>query len=431
MRLGLVYDIRYMTGETMNHTTRLSSLSLVLGVKLLLVGAAITTAQTQLDGPGSGLVGWWRFEETSGTIAYDSGGNGHNGTLIDSPTRVAGRIGTGALSFDGISTLVEIPSSTDFDFPGDFSVSAWVYSETNSRVTAVGRATSNLWNLWVLEQVTSVRFDMEYVDRIVYGEASHRGIGSGLGYTTNAWHHVCGVKSNDVIRIYVDAAAGTTSAAITNSIALGTSAISIGSRRAATPDACWKGYIDDVRVYNRALSVSEILKLSDGTPPAATGFTIPAIASSLVVPIATFTATDNVGVTGYLVTESSAAPSATDPGWTNTALVSYTFSSAGSKTLYAWARDAAGNVSASLSATVLVSMNAVRPEFRDVHVAGGKLIATFDAIAGKNYVLEQSTNLAAWSDLQTNGPVSSSGSFSVEVAITTAGFRFFRLRQEP
>ena len=61
------------------------------------------------------------------------------------------------------------------------------------------------------------------------------------------------------------------------------------------------------------------------------------------------TASDNVGVTGYLVTESSTKPSATAAGWTSAKPASYTFASAGAKTLYAWAKDAAGNVSSSLT----------------------------------------------------------------------------------
>ena len=64
----------------------------------------------------------------------------------------------------------------------------------------------------------------------------------------------------------------------------------------------------------------------------------------------------NVEVTGYLVSESSAAPLAGDGGWSATAPSSYSFASEGSKTLYAWAKDAAGNVSASRSAAVTVTL---------------------------------------------------------------------------
>ncbi len=94
---------------------------------------------------------------------------------------------------------------------------------------------------------------------------------------------------------------------------------------------------------------------TDTTPPTVSSFTIPSTSSSLTVPITAFTATDNVGVTGYRITESATAPSASAAGWSATAPTSYTFATAGAKTLYAWAKDAANNVSTSRSASVTIT----------------------------------------------------------------------------
>jgi hypothetical protein len=69
-----------------------------------------------------------------------------------------------------------------------------------------------------------------------------------------------------------------------------------------------------------------------------------------------FSATDNVRVTGYMVTESSTTPAAADAGWSSDPTASYTFASAGNKTLYAWAKDAAGNVSLSKSDAVTIDL---------------------------------------------------------------------------
>jgi hypothetical protein len=99
----------------------------------------------------------------------------------------------------------------------------------------------------------------------------------------------------------------------------------------------------------------------DGMPPLVTVFSIPATTSSVTVSITSFIASDNVGVTGYKVTESGTAPLATDPGWVVPAPTSYTVSSGGSKTLYAWAKDAAGNVSTSLSASVTITASDTTP----------------------------------------------------------------------
>jgi hypothetical protein len=106
---------------------------------------------------------------------------------------------------------------------------------------------------------------------------------------------------------------------------------------------------------SRSASVTITLP-ADTTPPTVTSFTIPATSSSLTVSISSFAATDNVGVTGHMVTESATAPLATAAGWSATPPTSYTFATAGAKTLYAWAKDAAGNVSLSRSASVTISV---------------------------------------------------------------------------
>jgi hypothetical protein len=94
----------------------------------------------------------------------------------------------------------------------------------------------------------------------------------------------------------------------------------------------------------------------DRTAPTVTVFSIPSTYGELTVPISAFAATDNVGVTGYTVTETSRQPRASASGWTRTPTASYTFSSSGTKTLYAWAKDAAGNVSASKRDTVTITL---------------------------------------------------------------------------
>ena len=95
-------------------------------------------------------------------------------------------------------------------------------------------------------------------------------------------------------------------------------------------------------VSSTVVSATVTITLADTAAPTITGFVVPAATGSLNVPITTFTATDNVGVTGYIVTSASTAPALTDPGWSATPPLSFTFTTTGAKTLYAWARDAAG-----------------------------------------------------------------------------------------
>lgn len=86
-------------------------------------------------------------------------------------------------------------------------------------------------------------------------------------------------------------------------------------------------------------------EVADSTAPEITAFTIPATAPDLELDITTFTATDDTAVTGYLVNESASTPSIDDPDWSGSVPTTYTFASAGAKTLYAWVKDAEGNIS--------------------------------------------------------------------------------------
>lgn len=108
---------------------------------------------------------------------------------------------------------------------------------------------------------------------------------------------------------------------------------------------------------NCAATVTAPEPVSDTIRPVITAFSVPQNVTTLTIPITTFTATDNVGVTGYLVNESSKRPSVTDSGWSATPPSSYTAKSARTKTLYAWVKDAAGNVSYSKTAKVTITVS--------------------------------------------------------------------------
>jgi hypothetical protein len=93
---------------------------------------------------------------------------------------------------------------------------------------------------------------------------------------------------------------------------------------------------------------------ADDEKPVVTGFSLStAESTTMTVSVATFTATDITGVTGYMVTSSETPPLPGAQGWSATALpMSFTLATASNNTLYAWARDPAGNVSAPATATV-------------------------------------------------------------------------------
>jgi hypothetical protein len=96
---------------------------------------------------------------------------------------------------------------------------------------------------------------------------------------------------------------------------------------------------------------------ADLTAPVVTDFSVPSSYTSLTIPVYNLKATDNIGVVGFKITESSTAPKASDTGWSTNAVTFFAFASEGAKSLYAWVKDAAGNISKSMSVSVVVNLN--------------------------------------------------------------------------
>ncbi len=111
-------------------------------------------------------------------------------------------------------------------------------------------------------------------------------------------------------------------------------------------------------------NIDRISEVADTIPPAITSFSVPSSATSLTVDVLSYTATDDIAVTGYMVTETSTPPLADETGWTVQVPASYKFPEAGTYTLYAWAKDAAGNVSEPAS----VSVNVHIPDYSSAYL---------------------------------------------------------------
>ncbi|MBC7877630.1 MAG: hypothetical protein H7Y59_10715, partial [Anaerolineales bacterium] len=99
----------------------------------------------------------------------------------------------------------------------------------------------------------------------------------------------------------------------------------------------------------------------DATAPTVASFTATSPSTSLNVPITAFTASDNISVTGYQITQSSTPPTAIASGWTASAPTTYTVADSGSYLLYPWVKDATGNVSAVYGSPASVTVDASKP----------------------------------------------------------------------
>ena len=120
------------------------------------------------------------------------------------------------------------------------------------------------------------------------------------------------------------------------------------------------------------------ITLADSVAPTVTAFTIPATATSLSFPVITFNANDNVAVTGYTITESATAPSAGAASWNATSWTTYTASVTGAHTLYPWAKDAAGNVSAVFATPRTITVTKIAPKILDATALSSPVTGTVD-----------------------------------------------------
>src|SRR3989344_7084668 len=90
--------------------------------QIILVPLAIAAA------PTSGLIGYWNFDDGTGTTVADTSGNGINGTLTNAPTWIVGKVGSGALQFTG-TNYVSVPNSAALSGGSGISISFWVNTD--------------------------------------------------------------------------------------------------------------------------------------------------------------------------------------------------------------------------------------------------------------------------------------------------------------
>ncbi len=323
-----------------------------------ILGMFIANSVALATAPTSGLVGYWNLDGN----ANDASGSSNNGTVNGVSSWVVGKIDQ-AFSFNG-SSYVSVPHVSVLD-PGSslWSVSAWVRGTSGGSVVWKGSSSTNFYELAVSEgkAIFTINAGGTTVTATAISTAS---------VNDGNWHLITGIRSStNTADVYVDGVFSGTStyAGSGTSIDTATSLI-IGSENGSAD--FFSGIIDDVRVYNRALLVSEVSNIfnavgsGDVIPPAADTI---APAVFLNVPLSgaitsgsitiSAIASDNVGVVGVqfkldgsnLKAEDTSDPYSTS--WDTTTVAN------GTHTLTAVARDASGNTMISLGVTVTVANN--------------------------------------------------------------------------
>src|SRR3989338_1198749 len=247
------------------HLKGLSFFILIFAFYILALPKQASAAVSNL-----GLVGYWSFNEGTGSYAGDSSGNNNRGILTNGPTWVDGKRGK-ALSFDGVNDLVNISNPSSLNVANG-SVSFWM--KTNGVwgtdgtsggdvASLIGRhdSSGSCEGINILQ--TPATGVVTAQNKNVAGTcATVSSIVSTGNLKDNNWHHVVYIfsqASGGTNYLYVDGkvdASGTNSTAWTfdgQNLLFGDSTDTFWEE--------WQGKMDDVRVYNRALSAAEIQAL--------------------------------------------------------------------------------------------------------------------------------------------------------------------------
>ncbi|MGN6816666.1 MAG: LamG-like jellyroll fold domain-containing protein, partial [Solirubrobacterales bacterium] len=261
-------------------------------VALLLTSASVSAP--------SGLVAAYAFDEGTGTTVSDASGNGNTGTVSGTTWSSSGKFGS-ALSFNGSSSRVTIPNSSSLQLSSGMTLEAWVNPTT----------VSSAWRD-VIEKGNDNYFLMGTTD---HSSAAGGGaiIGGSYGqvFTTsplpaNSWSFLALTYDGATVRLYLN---GTqvSSVAHTGAITSSTNALTLGSD--PFYGQFFNGLIDNLRIYNSALSAAAIQTdmttavsgTPDTTPPSAPGTLTATVASASEIDLSWGAATDNVGIANYQI----------------------------------------------------------------------------------------------------------------------------------
>lgn len=221
--------------------------------------------------PVGSAVGYWKFDEGQGTRAGNSGSGGTtlNGILASSPNTpgwsTSGKFGK-ALSFDGTNDTASIPDNSALDFgTGDFTVSFWLkvtstlttnteYGIVNKNSTFQGSAG---WGIEVSSwggSASTYQIILYNTGQSTWGNTSS--VSPPGSMSANQWYHVVGTRQGTTMKTYVN---GLLAGSKTHSDV----GLTVNNSQAITiADHSWgpnlPGLIDEVKVYNYALTADEV-----------------------------------------------------------------------------------------------------------------------------------------------------------------------------
>jgi hypothetical protein len=208
--------------------------------------------------PMTAPFGYWPLDEGSGLVAFDCTAQGNHGDINGASWTPPPRVGAHALAFDGDSS-VELRNPPQFAITGAISVTAWTFVtdvSTAGRIVSKGGGPNDRgWEINV-ESTGTIGF-------MISPDAGAEIRAEATTFQTGKWVHVAGVFDPGIaVRFYLD---GTLAQEVTTNIPAtqNNTAHTVAFGRRPENICCGlKGYIDDVRIFKRALSSAEVAILA-------------------------------------------------------------------------------------------------------------------------------------------------------------------------
>lgn len=213
----------------------------------------------------NGLVLWLPFSRGKATDKSKQHNNGTLAGTAGTPTAIAGKFGN-ALDFDSTDAqYVNVADSASLSITGNITISMWIKSNT--------KASASKFRVGVKKRRTGsdcyeIYFDENGYTKFIVDTGTAKTITGGTDIFDNAWHHVVGYYDGAKIYLYIDNSSDATGVAQTGSMTDTSDSLVIGFGASLhTIFEAFNGSIDDVRIFNRALSLREIADLYNGWKP--------------------------------------------------------------------------------------------------------------------------------------------------------------------
>ncbi|MFA5894379.1 MAG: LamG domain-containing protein [Candidatus Shapirobacteria bacterium] len=225
--------------------------------------SSVNIGGNSAKGLSDGLVGYWKFEEGVGSTSADSSGNSRTltfGSGTSAPSWIGGKFGIGT-SFGGNDYITGqvIPLGADKG-----TISAWI---NMSSIPAV----STEWYSIIMRNYQEEGFDIQNdAGTVVAFFRSAGGSVCSTSYSTslaaNTWYHLIGTTDGKTQKVYINGVLSNTCNVTTGNWTAEASTWGIGTHHATDPGHYFKGTIDEVKLYNRALSSTDVKNLYNYAP---------------------------------------------------------------------------------------------------------------------------------------------------------------------